>query len=77
VKIRIVRSNRDPGKFRFRVVGRHGAYPVAQDKMPLKGTLVIDSPIARTGQCGEAVFKETSLTPRCVLNASGTTLRCR
>ena len=78
MSVRIVRSRRDPSRFAFSVVGRNGSYEVAQHDMPLKGTFVIDSPLARTGQCGEAVFPQgPSVAPRCVLNTSGSTVRCK
>ena len=77
VRVRIVRSRRDPGSLKFRIFGRHGNYAIAESEMPVKGTLVIDAPIARTGQCGEALFSGSSPSPHCAFNASGTALRCR
>jgi len=43
--------------------------------MPLKGTMIIDSPLATTGQCGEALFPGPA--PHCAFNASRGTLRCK
>ena len=57
--------------------GRNGAYAMSPDRMPLKGTMIIDSPIARTGQCGEALFTGPSSVPRCTFNRTGTTLHCK
>jgi len=45
--------------------------------MPLKGTLVIDSPVAQTGQCGELLFAGPAPAPHCAFNASRSTLRCK
>ncbi len=60
------------GLLTFAVVGRHGTYAPPAG-LPLKATLVIDSPLASTGQCGETAFGAAS----CVFNGSGSTLRCR
>jgi hypothetical protein len=75
-KVRI-RSHPGTGQFRFAVVGKSGSYRAAANGMPLKGTIVIDSPIARTGQCGEMLFPGPAPAPHCGLNASGNVLRCR
>jgi hypothetical protein len=45
--------------------------------LPLKGTLVIDSPLARTGQCGEALFPGPRPIPSCAFNTSESTLKCK
>jgi len=45
--------------------------------MPVKGTMIIDSPLATTGQCGEALFTGPAPAPHCAFNLSGSTLRCR
>ncbi|MFP6663417.1 MAG: hypothetical protein VCC00_04375 [Deltaproteobacteria bacterium] len=40
---------------------------------PLVATIVVDAPIAATGQCAEVAFLEEN----CVLNAKGNALKCR
>jgi len=62
-----------PGFRRFLVIGRHGNFAMAPGRLPLKVTLVIDSPLATRGQCGETVFPASS----CTFNAAGGTLSCR
>jgi hypothetical protein len=43
--------------YRFSVKARLGSTPVPSPaQLPIKGTLVIDTPVARNGQCGEALF---------------------
>src|SRR5207244_6689453 len=74
VRIRMLSAR---GLLRFRVSGRHATYGVASAEMPLKGTLVIDSPIAQTGQCGELLFPGPAPSPHCAFTASRGTLRCR
>jgi len=59
------------------VIGKHGSYAMSPADMPLKGTMIIDSPLATTGQCGEALFPGPAPAPHCVFNPSGSTLRCR
>jgi hypothetical protein len=73
VRMRLLSAS---GLVRFRVIGKLGAYGVSPAEMPLKGTLVIDAPIARTGQCGELLFSGLGPTPHCAFNASRSTLRC-
>jgi hypothetical protein len=65
------------GQLRFWVKGRNGSYGVSPAELPVKGTLVIDSPIARTGQCGEMLFPGPAPAPRCAMNVTGSILRCR
>jgi hypothetical protein len=77
VKVTLKSRTSRPGMLRFTVVGKKGSYPVAQDEMPMKGTIVIDSPIARTGQCGEAVFPGPSPIPHCAFNATGNAMLCK
>jgi hypothetical protein len=45
-------SPRQPGKLKFRVTGRDGAYPIAGESLPLTGLFSVDPPTAETGQCG-------------------------
>jgi len=45
--------------------------------MPLRGTMIIDSPLATTGQCGEALFPGPAPAAHCAFNPSGSTLRCK
>ena len=42
----------------------------------MKGTVVIDSPQASNGQCGEATFPDAG-GPTCAFTASGSTLKCK
>jgi len=74
VRIRLLSA---PGLLNFQVSGKHGSYGVSPAAMPLKGTLVIDSPVAQTGQCGELLFAGPAPAPRCAFNASRRTLRCK
>ncbi len=65
-----------PGLIRFGVRGKKGTYPVTPGVIPLKASLVIDSPQATTGQCGESTF--TPPDPgTCAFNSNGTSLQCR
>ena len=46
VRIRLLSA---PGLLSFQVSGKRGAYGLSPAAMPIKGTLVIDSPVAQTG----------------------------
>ena len=77
VKVRVRQRGTTPGKLKFVVIGRHGSYAMSPASMPLKGTMIIDSPLATTGQCGEALFPGPAPVPHCAFNPSRTTLRCK
>src|SRR6185295_16894583 len=64
-----------PGKARVRVtlVGRNGRYPVHVTDMPVKAIVVIDAPLARQGQCGEALLP----LPGCRYDEQRGKMRCR
>ena len=66
-----------PGRLRFVVTGRHGRYAMSRAHMPVKGTMIIYSPLAMTGQCGEALFPGPAPAPHCAFNPSRSTLKCR
>jgi hypothetical protein len=57
-------------------IGKRGDFPVSAGQLPLRFTIVVEGPIGDDGQCGEATFISPTV-PRCVLSASGTTLKCR
>ena len=69
-KVIIKLSAKQPGLIKFRVIGKKGSFPVLPADLPVKGTLVIDSPIAKTGQCGEALFPGPRPTPSCAFNGA-------
>ena len=75
--MRVRHRGTTPGKLKFVVIGRHGSYAMSPASMPLKGTMIIDSPLATTGQCGEALFPGPAPAPHCAFNPSRSTLRCK
>jgi hypothetical protein len=77
VKVRVKISSKDPNLVSFQAQGKTGSYPVSPSQIPLKGTMVIDSPTAETGQCGEATFPGPSPIPYCRFNGSGSTVVCK
>ncbi len=67
-----------PGKYKFSVKGKNGTYPVNGAALPVTGTIVIDTPIASTGQCGEATFPATPpAKPSCAEVSGGKTIKCK
>ncbi len=76
VKIRIRGKRKTPGSLKFVVIGQNGTYPMSPTRMPGRGTMVIDSPFATTGQCGEALFS-VAPAPSCAFKAHGRTLVCK
>jgi len=77
VKVRVRQRGTTPGRLRFVVTGQHASYALSAASMPLKGTMIIDSPLATTGQCGEALFPGPAPAAHCAFNPSGSTLRCK
>jgi len=64
------------GLLRTTVVGKNGSYAVAPADLPLHGIVVVDSPTAETGQCGEASFPGLP-GPTCTFNSSHSTVHCK
>jgi hypothetical protein len=54
--ITIVTSPNTPGVYKITVKGKNGDFAVGVGEIPVKGIVVLDSPTAETGQCGEWVF---------------------
>jgi len=59
-----------PGHLKYRVKGKKASLPPAVGNPPLVAVLVLDSPVATTGQCGEASLA-------CTFNGSATSRRCQ
>jgi hypothetical protein len=60
----------DAGLLRVVVFGRHGTFPLPA-VLPVIGTVVIDAPVAASGQCGEGTFET------CFFRNEGRKLICR
>jgi hypothetical protein len=69
-KVVVAGKKSAPGTLKFSVRGKNGSWAIAANGLPVKGTFVVDSPIAMTGQCGEA-------TPPCRVIGNGRTIVCR
>jgi hypothetical protein len=69
-RVKIAAKKNAPGTLKFSVKGKGGSFAPAAGALPVVGTLVVDAPIARTGQCGEA-------TPACQTRAKGKTILCK
>jgi hypothetical protein len=76
VKVSLKLSRSVPGLIKFNIKGRNGSWPVAPNRIPLAATLVLDPPVATTGECGEARFPGPP-APSCAFKPSGNTVRCR
>ena len=66
-----------PDGIKFSVKGKKGTYPITPSDVPVAATLVLDVPIATSGQCVEVVFPGTPpASPSCTL-VGGATLKCK
>jgi hypothetical protein len=61
------------GVVTFSVTGKDASYPVGPADLPLRGTLVLDSPIATGGQCGETLAPPM----QCKRSANGASVVCK
>ncbi|MCW5892536.1 MAG: hypothetical protein KIT14_18640 [bacterium] len=72
-----LKKQKTPGLYKFGVTGKNGSYPVGPADAPVRGILVIDPPVATTGQCGEAFFNGPAPFPSCTFVGGGSTLKCK
>jgi hypothetical protein len=64
------------GITKFSVSGKRGDYRLALN-LPLKVTVIVDTPVAATGQCCEMLFTGTPPNPTCSVVGVDATVRCR
>lgn len=62
-----------PGRIKFLITGKKGAYDVVPSDIPLKVSFVVDAPHATTGQCGEAILSSLD----CAFDSKLTKLQCQ
>jgi hypothetical protein len=74
-KVRIKAPAKVSGRIKFAVRGKNLSFS-GVDPASIKGTLIIDSPMAMDGQCGEAIFSGAP-GGSCTLSKSGTKISCR
>jgi hypothetical protein len=72
-KVSVKRPAKQPGTLKFRVLGGAENLAVTRARVPVKGTFIVDTPMAQTGQCGETRYDGA----RCQFSRSGRSLRCR
>ncbi len=66
-----------PGRLRISVLARDGDYRAASGQPSLTLGVVVDAPLASTGQCGELKFDNTGEVPDCRNLNSGRRMLCR
>ena len=62
------------GQFSVAITGKNGTFAVPDGGLPLLVTVVIDPPLATTGQCAEVGF---AVPGRCVAVAGKGTVTCQ
>ncbi len=74
----VIKTTKIPGEIKYSIVGKNGNYAIAAVNLPARATIIIDSPLATTGQCGEAKWPGPAKPiPFCAFNKVGSTLRCK
>src|SRR5262249_7737098 len=68
-------KSRSPGEIKYVIVGKGGTY-LPPSGTPVEASLVIDAPVAATGQCGEANFVDGT-EESCRLLAGGDKMLCK
>jgi hypothetical protein len=72
------KSTKVPGLVKVRVRGKNGSFGTFTANPPLRALLVLDSPTAETGQCGELTFPGPPPdVPSCGFNATGSVFKCK
>jgi hypothetical protein len=64
-----------PGVVKFTVSGRNGSY--TPSNLSLAAIMIVDSPYAMTGECGQATFSGPPPIPNCLYNGLHTRITCR
>jgi hypothetical protein len=64
-----------PIQVHYTIVGKNGSFAVTASQLPLTGIVVLDTPDATTGQCGQATFPGGART--CALGKGGATVTCK
>ena len=76
-RLTLRQRNADSNEFRLVVAGRGADMRAAVGQPTLKLSVVVDSPLATTGQCAEIVFVTTGDTADCRLLNGSRRLDCR
>jgi hypothetical protein len=67
-------SPRTPGVYKFTVRAKNGEFPTTVSEVPLRSTVIIDTPFAATGQCAEVTFPSAA---SCKFNPSLSSVTCK
>lgn len=65
-----------PARWKFSAQVKRGSFVIGAGHLPLRGTIVVDSPTAETGQCADLRFPGVP-APRCTLAGPGTKVSCK
>lgn len=75
-KVNVHKSTSVPGQLSIVARGRAVTLVPQASDLPLEATVVVDTPLATGGQCGEVAFGEPAPLPLCGFNALGTAVLC-
>ncbi len=65
------------GLFKVALKGKNLTLAPTPGQLPLTATVVIDTPLAASGQCGETSFSGPPPAPICTFDTAATSLRCK
>jgi hypothetical protein len=74
-KVKVRSIVRTPGLVKFTVTGKNGSF--TPSSLVLTATMIIDSPFAKTGECGLATFPGPPPVPNCLYNSIHTRIACK
>ena len=68
----VLHTTKIPGELKFSLLGKKSNYSVSALALPVHATVVVDSPQATTGQCGEVLWPgPLRPSPTCTLSSKG------
>jgi hypothetical protein len=76
-KVLVKTSTKMPGTLKITIKGAHATLAPVPADLPLTATVVIDAPLATTGQCTARSFTGPKPVPVCAFNKKATAVRCK
>ena len=77
IRAEIRTTAKTPGKLKISVKGTRAMLAVVPTDLPFTATVLIDVPVAMTGQCATKAFTGPAPAPTCRFNKRGTAVRCK
>jgi len=70
-------DSKRPNGWKVSVQAKNGTFPVLANRLPLEVTVVVDLPVATTGQCGRVTLPAAIAPPGCLFDRTHNSFKCR